>query len=216
MPNSAPDSAPASAESAGPLPLVPPARAPALRPGTGRRPLPDAVAMCSVPEVAPPFDDAPARPGTVRPKPVVEPTAKRRRARPPTSGRAGPAAESPQPVTARPAWAPAQAPAHDTWPSQFAQVLAETLAGARPPRQIAPWTTEQTRQRINQLGSLLASAQQPRVRRVIVTCPARDVLEMTVIVGLGPRVRAVAVRLERARSAQAESDRWCCTAVEAA
>ena len=93
--------------------------------------------------------------------------------------------------------APARSPAAGTWPSQFAQVLAETLAGTRPPDQIVPWTTEQARERISQLGPLLATAHRPRVRRVIVTSPARGVLEMTVIVGLGTSVRALAVRLER-------------------
>ena len=52
------------------------------------------------------------------------------------------------------------------WPSQFAQVLAETLAGSRPARQLAPWTTEQARRRIRQLGPMLATDQRPKVRRV--------------------------------------------------
>jgi hypothetical protein len=77
-------------------------------------------------------------------------------------------------------------------------VLAETLAGSRPADQITPWTTEQARRRISQLGPMLATAHRPRVRRVIVSSPASGVLEMTVIVGLGSHVRAVAVRLERA------------------
>ncbi len=89
------------------------------------------------------------------------------------------------------------------WPSQFAQVLAETLAGSRPPSQIAPWTTEQARRRIGQLGPMLATAHRPRVRRLIVTSPAGGVLEMAVIVGMGTRVRALAVRLERASLAPA-------------
>jgi hypothetical protein len=88
------------------------------------------------------------------------------------------------------------------WASQFAQVLTETLAGSRPPGQIVPWTTEQTRRRISQLGPLLASAQRPRVRRVIVTSPASDVLEMAIVAGFGPRVRALAVRLERTQALQ--------------
>jgi hypothetical protein len=83
------------------------------------------------------------------------------------------------------------------WPNQFAQALAETLAGSRPPSQLAPWTTQQTRRRISQLGPSMSTAHRPRVRRVIITSPTAGVLEMTVIVGLGPRVRAVAVRLER-------------------
>jgi len=108
------------------------------------------------------------------------------------------------------------------WPGTFAQVLAETLAGARPPRQIMPWTTDRARRHIQRLGPLLADGRQPRVRRVVTFRPAADVVEMTVIIGVGPRVRALAVRLERAgprraspgRDAQAA--RWVCTAVEAA
>jgi len=67
---------------------------------------------------------------------------------------------------------------------------------------MVPWTTEQTRRRISKLGPMLATAHQPRVRRVIVTSPASGVLEMTVILALGDHVRAVAVRLERARPGQ--------------
>lgn len=96
-------------------------------------------------------------------------------------------------------------PADGTWPSKFAQVLAETLAGSRPPDQIVPWTTDQARRRIGQLGPLLAATHRPRVRRILVTSPASGVLEMTVIVGVGPRVRAVAVRLEQAGHRQSRA-----------
>jgi len=47
----------------------------------------------------------------------------------------------------------------DRWPSQFAQVLAETLAGSRPASQITPWTTERARAHIRRLGPLLAAGQ---------------------------------------------------------
>jgi hypothetical protein len=83
------------------------------------------------------------------------------------------------------------------WQSRFAQVLAETLAGSRPPRQIVPWTTQQAREHIRRLGPRMASVQRPRVRRVVTFRPASDVMEMAVVVGFGPRVRALAVRLER-------------------
>src|SRR5262249_56429449 len=83
------------------------------------------------------------------------------------------------------------------WQSRFAQVLAETLAGSRPPRQIRPWTTQQAREHIERLGPRMASVQRPRVRRVVTYRPASDVLEMAVVVGFGSRVRALAVRLER-------------------
>jgi hypothetical protein len=108
------------------------------------------------------------------------------------------------------------------WPSRFAQVLAETLAGSRPPVQMVPWTTEMARGHIQRLGPQLASAQRPRVRRVITFQPAPDVMEMTVVVGFGPRVRALAVRLERAGAYPeaagrgTETSRWLCTVVEAA
>ncbi len=102
------------------------------------------------------------------------------------------------------------------WPGQFAQVLAETLSGARPAGQLVPWTTEQARKRISQLGPLLATSHRPRIRRVIVTSPAQGVLEMTVIVALGASVRALAVRLERAKEPGPGKPAWLCTAIEAA
>ncbi len=110
----------------------------------------------------------------------------------------------------------------DHWPGQFAQILAETLAGSRPPRQITPWTTVQARQRIRQLGPTLTAGRQPRLRRVIASRPAADVVEMTIVVRFGPQLRVLAVRLERAappapgRGPQAAAPRWLCTAVEAA
>ncbi len=171
-----------------------------------RRPLPDAQAIraLAVPDLAPPFDDSePARPSTQ----VTEPL-------PDGQGTtvAGASRSDPQPV-----------PLTGTWPSQFAQVLSETLAGSRPASQLNPWTTERARERISQLGPLLAASRQPRVRRVIITSPVQGVLEMTVIVDIGSRSRAVAVRLERPSPAtppitgqSARPAAWLCTAVEAA
>lgn len=104
------------------------------------------------------------------------------------------------------------------WPGQFAQVLAETLAGSRPAQQLTPWTTEQARRRIRELGPLLATDQRPRVRRLLTSAPASDVLEVTAVVGFGPRIRALAVRLEReqAPASGRNGTRWRCTAVESA
>jgi len=99
------------------------------------------------------------------------------------------------------------------WPSQFAQILAETLAGSRPARQLAPWTTEQARRQIRSLEPLLATGQRPRVRRLMASAPASGVLELTAVVGFGPRVRALALRLERD---DADRGHWCCTAIESA
>ncbi len=207
------------------LPLVPGfGRRPARR-----RPLPDAAAvrLLPVPDSAPPYDDGPAE-GAPRGRP--RPPARRPgRSKPAgTTTRPGTTPQAPgQPPPARP---PSRRPAADArWPSQFAQVLAETLAGSRPPGQIRPWTTEQARRRIRQLGPRLAAGVQPRVRRVMTSRPAAGVVEMTVIVGFGPRIRALAVRLERdaPRAADpppggpgsgpgAAAARWICTALEAA
>lgn len=114
------------------------------------------------------------------------------------------------------------APSSADWPSRFAQVLAETLAGSRPPAQLAPWTTERARSHIRKLGPLLSAGQQPLVQRVITSAPSAGVVEMSVVVGFGPRVRALAVRLERSQARPAiagraaSQQRWLCTAVEAA
>ena len=192
------------------LPLVPGfERTPART-----RPLPDAAAvrLVAVPDSAPPYDEGRA----------VTPAGRR---------------ESPEPLRAhdRPKLSSPGAPAPGRnrrggreaaaagWPSQFAQVLAETLAGSRPQGQITPWTTEQARRLIRQLRPTLAAGPVPRVRRVLASRPAEGVVEMTVVVGCGPRIRALAVRLEQdsrphhaGRGPDASAAGWVCTAIEAA
>jgi hypothetical protein len=62
---------------------------------------------------------------------------------------------------------------------------------------------------------------QPRVHRVVTSQPAAGVVEMSVVVGFGEAIRALAVRLERtlpqpARPGRpAQPARWLCTALEA-
>ena len=170
------------------------------------RPLPDAAAvrLIEVPDAAPPYDD-----GAVSPPRGPEPAGPRAPERP---GTASPG--TPGPGRSRQAAA--------AWPSQFAQVLAETLAGSRPQGQISPWTTDQARRLIRQLRPMLAAGTAPRVRRVLASRPAAGVVEMTVIVGCGPRIRALAVRLEEdgpqraGPGRDAKPARWVCTAIEAA
>jgi hypothetical protein len=135
--------------------------------------------------------------------------------------------------------APAGA-AGDDWSRQFALLLTEALAGARPLRQILPWTTDRARAHLDKLMPLFSGGQRPRVRRVITSRPTRDAIEMTVVVGVGTRTRALAVRLERVLHPQggvthsggtrsrlrgpavppARAERtppqWLCTAIEAA
>src|SRR5690348_10339114 len=52
------------------------------------------------------------------------------------------------------------------WSRQFAQVVAEILAGARSPRQIAPWTTERVRDRIILLTQTLSTGQDRKSTRL--------------------------------------------------
>ncbi len=171
------------------------------------RPLPDAsaVRLIEVPDAAPPYDD-----GAMTPPGNPGPAGPRAPERPGT-----PSPRAPGPGSSRQAAAAA-------WPSQFAQVLAETLAGSRPQGQISPWTTDQARRLIRQLRPMLAAGPTPRVRRVVTSRPAAGVVEMTVVVGCGPSVRALAVRLEQDRPGRAGSGRdtraarWVCTAIEAA
>jgi len=203
------------------------------RPPAGPRPLPDAAAirLCLIPDSAPPYDDdvVAAGPPGVFPRlgagpPDAGPGAPHRAPRPSrpdspgqadTPARAGPRKP---PAAPGPPGRPGPPPG---WPGQFAQVLAETLAGSRPPRQLVPWTTERARDRIRRLGPLLSAGQQPRIRRVMTCHPTADAMEMAVVVDFGQRVHALALRLERdggqanaSRAAQPGS--WRCVALEAA
>lgn len=194
----------------------------------GRRPLPDPVAapdpvtlpdpvavrLCRIPDPAPPYDGE-ATQGT-----GIEAAQDTGMA---AAARHGETPDAPEGQARRAARQAGTTPATPPgWPSRFAQVLAETLAGSRPPGQIAPWTTEMARAHIQRLGPQLASGQQPRVRHVVTYRPTSDVMEMAVVVGFGPRVRALAVRLERADlhpavyTRRAQAPGWLCTAVEAA
>jgi hypothetical protein len=212
-------------------------------PAAGSRQEPAAVRRCAVPDAAPPYDDE-----VTTDQPLISAgelaagimarldhaASPRATAIPQAAATAGAAARGEQAEggreslgreAARAPGLPGGPPTRgqpDAWPSRFAQVLAETLAGSRPPAQLTPWTTERARTHIRRLGPLLAAGQRPFVHRVVTSLPASGVIEMSVVVGFGPRVRALAVRLERADSRPASPGvpgrpaRWLCTAVEAA
>jgi Family of unknown function (DUF6459) len=103
------------------------------------------------------------------------------------------------------------------WPLQFAQVVVEILAGARSPRQIVPCTTDHVRAQIGALMPLLASGHRPRIQRILTSRPTAHAVEMSVVVSVGPRSRALAIRCEHlpARPAApglpARPARWLCT-----
>jgi hypothetical protein len=130
-------------------------------------------------------------------------------------------AEPPGPSSAFSAGRPAHgADPAVAWSRQFAQVIVEILAGARSPRQLAPWTTERVRDRISLLTQTLTPGQKPRIRRIVTSRPAARVVEMTVVLSFGPRSRALALRLEQLPGRQpapglpARPARWLCTEIE--
>ncbi|HEY3734664.1 MAG TPA: Rv3235 family protein [Streptosporangiaceae bacterium] len=203
------------------------------------RPLPDPVAfgLCAIPDTGPPYDEAaPAESGPARADIFAARIAAALDSAATLRCAAGESEDSPpeedrphgrlqEPVTpvvpVRPGDSGTGGQA-DPWPSRFAQVLAETLAGSRPPAQLAPWTTERARSHIRRLGPMLAAGQRPFVHRVVTSLPSADVMEMSIVVGFGPRVRALAIRLERAAPRPASPGvpgrqaHWQCTTVEAA
>ncbi len=229
-------------------PYQPPgAQPPRGRPGSGpggrRRacprapgpplPDPDAVRLCPIPDSAPPYDDEllppglPAGPDVALAQPgawTAGPDQPGGRDQPggldQPRGLDQPGGEGQPGGGNQPGGPPAGG--DGAWPGQFAQVLVETLAGSRPPRQISSWATERARARIQRLGPMLAAGQRPQLRRVVAFRPASDVIEMTVVVSFGPRVRALAVRLEHSPPPrplpgyQPRKARWLCTEVEAA
>ncbi len=88
------------------------------------------------------------------------------------------------------------------WPRQFAVLLAEALTGDRPVRQIRPWLSQRGSVHLHRLLPLFGDGQRARVQRVMTTQPTPDVIEMTLIVAVGPRIRALAVRLALAPAEQ--------------
>ena len=119
------------------------------------------------------------------------------------------------------------------WSRQFAVLLAESVTGARPVRQILPWLSQRGTLHLYGLLPRFSGGQGARVQRIMTAQPSPDVIEMTLIVAVGPRTRALAVRLARAEPAprpqwrgaltartpdarSAAPARWLCTDIEAA
>jgi Family of unknown function (DUF6459) len=115
---------------------------------------------------------------------------------------------------------PAVGASATVWPRRFAQAIVEVLAGTRPPKQLASHTTEPVRAQIGLLSRSLAAGQRPTIRRIVTTRPVARVVEMTVVLGFGPRSRALAMRLEylpgrpATPGRPARPARWLCTAIE--
>jgi hypothetical protein len=119
-----------------------------------------------------------------------------------------------------PAAGAADGAAATVWPRRFAQAIVEVLAGTRPPKQLASHTTEPVRAQIGLLSRSLAADQRPTIRRIVTSRPVARVVEMTVVLGFGPRTRALAMRLEylpgrpATPGRPARPARWLCTEIE--
>jgi Family of unknown function (DUF6459) len=114
----------------------------------------------------------------------------------------------------------AEADQATAWARQFAQVLVEILAGARPSRQVIRWTTEPVRAQIDHLSHELRPGRRPKIQRIVTSRPTARVVEMTVVLSFGPRSKALAMRLEHvpgrrpAPGRPARPARWLCTEIE--
>jgi len=115
----------------------------------------------------------------------------------------------------------AEADRATAWSRRFAQVLVEILGGARPSRQVIPWTTEPVRAQIDHLSHEFGPGQPLRIQRVMTSRPTARAVEMTVVVSFGTRSKALAMRLEHvparhpAPGRPARPARWLCTEIEA-
>ena len=185
--------------------------------------------LVKVPDAAPPYDcpthgagcPASGAAAVSRPDPTRDPGS---RSVPATESGAPPvpgAAPGGPPALGAAAGGP-MVPGHaGAVPWRFAQVIVEIMAGLRPRKQIVGLTTEQAREQARRLAPLLASDRRPAIRRIVTSRPAASVVEMTVIVSVGPRSRALAMRLEHVAAQPAtpvrpaRQGRWLCTAIEA-
>jgi hypothetical protein len=186
---------------------VPPSELPALR-------------LVEIPDAAPPYDcethgtGCPAAGAVV----LADPCTRDRGV--PDSPGVRPPPGGPRAGWAQPGAPAAAAGAAGAWPRQFAQVMVEILAGVRPAGQIVPLVTDRVRAQIRQLSPLLVADRRPRIQRIVVSRPVVSVMEMTVVVSLGPRSRALALRFEHVKARPAAPGlpgrpaRWLCTAIE--
>lgn len=99
------------------------------------------------------------------------------------------------------------------WTARLAQAMAEVLAGARPPGQLAGVATLEVLALLERNAGRLgarpgARAQRPVVGSVHVSEPRDGVAEACAVVDTGPRKRAIALRLEGI------DGQWRCTALQ--
>lgn len=97
------------------------------------------------------------------------------------------------------------------WSARLAQAIVETLHGHRPVQQLLRWTDDTVYSSIAQRLSSRPRPQlgaRPMIRTVRVCSPTDGVAEASVVVEVGRRFRALALRLEGL------DGQWRCTALE--
>jgi hypothetical protein len=101
-------------------------------------------------------------------------------------------------------------PEPGSWSALLAQGIAETLSGHRPPQQLIRWTDEDVYEMLTHrvAGRARAEASRPLVRSVRLCRPRAGAVEVTAIIDVAGRRRALAFRLE------ADNGHWRCTALE--
>ncbi len=131
---------------------------------------------------------------------------------PPPSRVAVPLRLVPPAAAQRAAASPALTPDPRRWAVRLAQALAEVLAGARPPHQLADVASLDVLHLIERNAGRLGGQRtgpptQPRVASVRVSEPRPGAAEACAVVDTGARRRALAFRIEWLQS------QWRCTAV---
>ncbi|MCO5998764.1 Rv3235 family protein [Actinoallomurus rhizosphaericola] len=92
----------------------------------------------------------------------------------------------------------------------IARLVLEVLAGVRPYHHLAGRTTPELFEHLDGFAARMRTRVFPRLGTVRVCAPAPGVAEVTAIASFGPRVHALALRLEQERG------RWRCAAIETA
>lgn len=120
-----------------------------------------------------------------------------------------------QPLAAQPAASEVASrdalPDPHVWAAHIAQAILDTLLGTRPAHQLARWTDPTVYSAILSATPghpASPGAPRPAVRGIRISMPVAGVAEASVLVQVGPRFRAAAMRLE------GTDNRWLCTAFD--
>ncbi len=111
---------------------------------------------------------------------------------------------------------PEPLPPPHAWAARLAQALAEVLSGTRPAQQLVRWTSldvyaclrRHVTYRLQTTAMGRARPTQVVLRSVRLSEPVEGIAEVSAVLQIGPRARALALRLEGING------RWRCTAFE--